>query len=294
MKSDVNPTPRPQYLNTSQPHTRHLSLVTRHPSGFTPTWFAGTILPMLGSLDTHALDIAANLDDVRARIAAACRRAGRNPDEVTLVVVSKTQPMAAIQAALAHGQHDFGENRFEEVASKIALAHELRIDDAIRWHFIGNIQSRKSAQAIGPFALIHAVDRLKIAERLSRDALQAGCVLSVLLEVNVSGEESKHGFSADELRQALPQLAQLAGLRIQGLMTMAPLMDDPQQVRPTFRSLRLLRAELAATTPQVDWRHLSMGMTNDFEVAIEEGATIVRIGTAIFGDYSARNQVSLQ
>ena len=237
---------------------------------------------MLGSPDTRTLDITATLDSIRARIAAACRRAGRNPDEVTLVVVSKTQPMAAIQAALAHGQHDFGENRVEEVLSKVAAAHDLGISDVIRWHFIGNIQSRKSAQAIGPFALLHAVDRLKIAERLSRDALQAGCVLSVLLEVNISGEESKHGFGPDELRQAAPQLAQLAGLRIQGLMTMAPLVDDPQQTRPIFRSLRLLRAELAATTPQVDWRHLSMGMTNDFEVAIEEGATIVRIGTAIF------------
>ncbi len=237
---------------------------------------------MLASLDTHALDIATNLDDVRTRIAAACQRAGRSPKDVTLVAVSKTQPMAAIQAALVHGQHDFGENRFEEVASKIALQRDLGIGDAIRWHFIGNIQSRKSAEAVGAFTLIHAVDRLKIAERLSRDALQAGCVLSVLLEVNVSGEESKHGFSADELRRVVPQLVQLAGLRIQGLMTMAPLMDDPQQARPTFRSLRLLRAELAITTPHVDWRHLSMGMTNDFEVAIEEGATIVRIGTAIF------------
>lgn len=237
---------------------------------------------MFGSLDTRTLDIIANLDSIRERIAAACRRADRSPDEVTLVAVSKTQPMAAIQAALAHGQHDFGENRVEEALSKVAAAHDLGIGDAIRWHFIGNIQSRKSAQTIGPFALIHAVDRLKIAERLSRDALQAGCVLSVLLEVNISGEESKHGFGPEELRQTVPQLAQLEGLRIQGLMTMAPLVDDSQQARPVFRSLRLLRAELAATTRQVDWRHLSMGMTNDFEVAIEEGATLVRIGTAIF------------
>jgi hypothetical protein len=229
------------------------------------------------------LDISANLKRVRARMAAAAQRAGRRVDAVTLVAVSKTEPMTAIQTALAHGQHDFGENRLEELWDKVQQAQSLGLGEQIRWHFIGNIQSRKSHLALGPFTLIHAVDRLKIAERLSRDATQAGCVLSVLLEVNVSGEASKHGFAPDDLRREMAQLAALPALRIQGLMTMAPYVDNPEETRPVFRALAQLRQELATNHPQLDLSHLSMGMTNDFEVAIEEGATIVRIGTAIFG-----------
>lgn len=232
-----------------------------------------------------AAAIAANLDAVRRRMAAAARRAERDPADVMLVAVSKSHPAAAIRAALAHGQHDFGENRFEELHGKaVALEREA---NAIRWHFVGAIQSRKTAQALGaggrPFALVHAVDRVKIADRLDRDAKAAGCVVSVLLEVNVSGEASKHGFTPEELRAALSHLAALGNLRMAGLMTMAPIVDDPEEARPVFRALRELRDELAATRPGAELHHLSMGMTNDFEVAIEEGATIVRVGTAIFG-----------
>jgi pyridoxal phosphate enzyme (YggS family) len=235
-----------------------------------------------------AAAIAANLDAVRRRMAAAAQRAGRNPADATLVAVSKSHPPAAIRAALAHGQRDFGENRFEELHEKAtALAALAGEADAIRWHFIGAIQSRKTAQALRadgkPFALIHAVDRVKIADRIDRDAKAAGCVVSVLLEVNVSGEASKHGFTPDELRAALPHLAALGNLRLAGLMTMAPFVDNPEEARPVFRALRELRDELAATGAGAGLHHLSMGMTNDFEVAIEEGATIVRIGTAIFG-----------
>ena len=189
--------------------------------------------------------------------------------------------MAMIEAAVAAGQRDFGENRLEELWPKVEAAQTAHLD--VTWHFIGTIQSRKTEAAVGPWALIHSVDRAKIAQRLSRDAVSAGQVLKVLLEVNVSGEESKHGFAPAELLAAAADLAALGGIRIVGLMTMAPLVDDPEAARPVFRALRELRDELSGRCPQVTWRHLSMGMTNDFEVAVEEGATIVRVGSAIFG-----------
>lgn len=231
--------------------------------------------------------IAENLAAVHKRIAQAAARAQRSPAEVTLVAVSKTKPFAQIAEAVAAGQRDFGENRLEELWQKVEAAQSAGLD-TIRWHAIGTIQSRKTKLAAGPFALIHSVDRLKIARRLSRDAADAGLELSVLLEVNVSGEESKHGFSPDGLRAALPELLALPHLRYRGLMTMAPFVDDPEETRPYFRQLRALRDDLRGTFPsarhpRATWEHLSMGMTNDFEVAIEEGATIVRIGTAIFG-----------
>jgi pyridoxal phosphate enzyme (YggS family) len=225
--------------------------------------------------------IAANLGAVRQRIAAAAARAERDPADVLLVAVSKTHPLAAIAAAAAAGQRDFGENRLEELWPKVEAARAAGLDAA--WHFIGTIQSRKTGEAVGPWAMIHSVDRAKIAQRLSRDAAAASEVLPVLLEVNVSGEASKHGFAPAELLSIAPQLAALTGIRIEGLMTMAPLADDAEETRPVFRALRLLRDELAVQCPQVAWRHLSMGMTNDFEVAIEEGATIIRVGSAIFG-----------
>lgn len=212
---------------------------------------------------------------------AAALRAGRDPSDVLLVAVSKTHPLAAIEAAVAAGQRHFGENRLEELWPKVQAAQAAGLD--IQWHMIGPIQSRKSREAVGPWALIHSVDRVKIAARLSRDAEAAGQTLPVLLEVNVSGEESKHGFAPQELLDAAPELAALGGIRLEGLMTMAPFVDDPEAARPVFRGLRQLRDQLAAACPQADWRHLSMGMTNDFEVAIEEGATIIRVGSAIFG-----------
>ena len=225
--------------------------------------------------------IAANLADVRRRMSAAAMRAGRDPNDVLLVAVSKTHPLAAVEAAAAAGQRHFGANRLEELWPKVHAAQAAGLD--VLWHLIGTIQSRKSKEAVGPWALIHSVDRLKIAQRLSRDAEAAGLVLPVLLEVNTSGEASKHGFAPQELREQAPALAALPGIRMGGLMTMAAFAEDPEAARPSFRALRQLRDELAAACPQADWRHLSMGMTNDFEVAIEEGATIIRVGSAIFG-----------
>lgn len=228
------------------------------------------------------LSLAARLALVQARVAEAARRAGRDPQTVTLVAVSKTKPFGMIAELAAAGQVDFGENRLEELWEKVGLA-ESQDGTGLRWHAIGTIQSRKSKQAVGPFALVHSVDTRKLAERLSRDATAAGQDVTALLEVNVSGEESKHGFTPDELLAVLPDLLALPGLHLQGLMTMAPLESEAEATRPIFRRLRLLLDEIRERFPQGDWRHLSMGMTNDFEVAIEEGATIVRVGTAIFG-----------
>lgn len=227
-------------------------------------------------------EIAANLADVRARIGAAAERSGRRPDDVLLVAVSKTHPIEDIAAAMAAGQRDFGENRLEELWTKVEQARSLHLD-AIRWHMIGNIQSRKTRDAVGPFVLIHSIDRAKIAARLSRDAEAAGNVMKVLVEVNVSGEASKHGFTPDELLAQAGELLALPGIDVAGLMTMAPFEVEPEATRPVFRALRSLRDRLAEMHPAGDWSELSMGMTNDFEVAIEEGATIVRIGSAIFG-----------
>jgi pyridoxal phosphate enzyme (YggS family) len=226
--------------------------------------------------------IAANLDEVRGRIAAAAKRAGRAPEDVTLVAVSKTHPLEAIEVAYAAGQRDFGENRLHELWEKIEMAQARGLDD-IRWHFIGTIQSRKTKQVIGPIQLIHSVDRVKIANRLSRDAEEAGCVMKVLLEVNISGEESKHGFMPTQLIDTLPEMLALPGIDVWGLMTMAPFTDVETRLRDVFSELRRLRDQLNDQAPGARLQALSMGMTNDFEVAIEEGATLVRIGSAIFG-----------
>lgn len=231
-------------------------------------------------------EIQANLAQVQARMAAAARRVGRSPAEITLVAVSKTKPLAMIQAALAAGQADFGENRLEELNEKMIAARNLGWDEGprpIRWHFIGAIQSRKTDQVIGPLALVHSVDRTKIARRISTAAQAAGVIMPILLEVNVSGEASKSGFSPDELPGAVAEMRGFGGIELRGLMTMAPFVDDPEATRPIFRGLRTLRDDLGVRFPDLALPHLSMGMTNDFEVAVEEGATLVRIGSAIFG-----------
>ena len=236
---------------------------------------------MIGERNVQ-IAVAANLATVRAQIVAAAQRVGRRPEEITLIAVSKTQSMETIAAAYGAGQRDFGENRLEELWPKVDAA-KARGLDAIRWHMMGTIQSRKTGEAVGPFVLIHSVDRTKIAARLSRAAAAAGQVMDILLEVNVSGEASKHGLTQATLLDEAPQLLALPGVRLHGLMTMAPFVDDPEAARPVFRELRQLRDRLTAAHPDADWHHLSMGMSNDFVVAVEEGATLVRVGTAIFG-----------
>ena len=238
--------------------------------------------------------IEANLAQVRECIAAAARRAGRCPDGVTLVAVTKTHAAEVVAAAYQAGLRDLGENRVEEASSKIAAVQE-RIADAhrIRWHMIGHLQRRKARLAVTLFDIIHSVDSLRLAQRIDRLAAESEKTMPVLLEVNVSGEASKYGFdqspaAGPEERAAfladVEQILALPCLRLRGLMTMAPIVTDPEEVRPVFAALRTLRDDLRRRFPEADWHELSMGMTDDFEVAVEEGATMVRIGRAIFGE----------
>jgi PLP dependent protein len=227
-----------------------------------------------------------NIAHIQERIALAAQRAGRDPAEITLVAVSKTHPAQTVAAAAQAGLVDFGENRLEEAGPKMQAVPV----DGLRWHMIGHVQSRKAAEAAAAgFALIHSVDSLKLAQRLSRQAAAAGHIQPILLECNVSGEASKAGFAAqaeERWGQLLPELAAvvaLPGLQVRGVMTMAPLGAEPEAARPYFARLRKLRDYLKINLPQGAWRELSMGMTDDFEVAIGEGATLVRIGRAIFG-----------
>lgn len=240
------------------------------------------------------MTIAENLSLVRASIAAAAQRAGRDPASVTLIAVSKTHPTPALLEAAAAGVQHFGENRVEEATSKIP-AVVAAVSAPLVWHMIGHIQSRKAKDVPPLFDVVHSVDTVRLAEKLAQAALGRGDArpLDVFLEVNVSGEASKSGFAAsgwqqnasvrDALWQEAAQVAALPGLRLRGLMTMAPIVDDVEQARPVFRSLALLRAALADSL-NVPLPDLSMGMTDDYPVAIEEGATFVRIGRAIFGE----------
>lgn len=238
---------------------------------------------------TGVMSIADNLADVRARLAEAAARAGRAREDVTLVAVSKTFPAPAVAEAAAAGQLDFGENRVEEALPKMAEVGDARL----RWHMIGHVQSRKARDVAGPFELVHSVDSVKLARRLNEHAAAAGRRVSILLECNVSGESNKDGFLAADWRRdpavfhALAREVELIlGLshtHVRGLMTMAPVVEAPDQARPYFAALRGLRDALRERFPLADWSQLSMGMTDDFEAAIAEGATIVRIGRAIFG-----------
>ena len=224
--------------------------------------------------------MAANIEHVRSVIAASALRVKRAPDEVTLVAVSKTMPVELVQMAYNLGVTDFGENRVQEALPKIAAFHPL----GLRWHMIGHLQSNKAGKAVEPFYCVHSVDSLHLAQALSRYAGEHGKVLPVLLQVNVSGEASKEGISLAETPELVRQIVDLPDIQVDGLMTIAPLVEDPEMVRPVFRELRNLRDQLRSELPQCSWRHLSMGMTGDYAVAIEEGATIVRIGRAIFGE----------
>lgn len=225
-----------------------------------------------------------NLTRVQDRIAAAAVRAGRDPAAITLVAVSKTQPVEALLTAYELGLRHFGENRVEEAVHKLPAFRQTIGDPAVAFHMIGHLQSRKAADAVARFDRVHSVDSVKLAQRLARFATKP---LPILLEVNVSGEASKYGFAGarrEELLSAIEAIAPLPNLELDGLMTMAPLGDDPEQARPVFIALRALRAEIEARYSAIKLPHLSMGMTDDFEIAIEEGATLVRIGRAIFGE----------
>jgi pyridoxal phosphate enzyme (YggS family) len=237
----------------------------------------------ISSLDQAAL--AERIEEVQARIRAAARRAGRDPAEVTMIAVSKTQTPETVAAAHRAGLRLFGENRVEEAAPKVrAVADLLAPEPPPSWHMIGHLQSRKAAEALPWATMIHSVESEKLARRLSRFCAEQVREMPVLIEVNVSGEASKYGVQPAALADLVNLVAGLPGLRLEGLMTVAPIAADPEDVRPVFAGLRALRDDLAGRYPGLGLPHLSMGMTDDFEVAIEEGATLVRIGRAIFGE----------
>lgn len=222
-----------------------------------------------------------NLDRVTARIAAAANRVGRSPNAVRLVVVGKTQPVDLIADTITAGATIIGENYIQEARTKFdALSHHR-----VQWHFIGHLQSNKAKYAIRMFDLIHTVDTMKLAVEIDNQAGKAGKVQQVLLQVNISGETSKSGVTPEGAVTLAKEMSPLKHLRIQGLMTMPPFFDAPEEARPYFAALRGLRDQIASKgIANVVMTELSMGMTGDFEVAIEEGATMVRIGTALFGE----------
>lgn len=224
-------------------------------------------------------NIKSNVERVRRQVAEAAERAGRDPAEVTIVAVSKTRTVAEIEEAIAAGLTHFGENRVQELKEKWP-----HLQGQATWHLIGTLQTNKAKQALQMADLIHSVDRDAIAAELARLAERRGVPARVLVQVNVSGEASKHGVAPEELIPFLRRISQRGFLQVEGLMTMAPLVSDPEETRPIFRRLRQLADEVRELElPGVSMRHLSMGMSGDFQVAVEEGATLVRIGTAIFG-----------
>lgn len=227
--------------------------------------------------------IASNLSTVRSRIASAARRAGRAPDGVELVAVTKHRESGQIREIIASGQRVLGENRVQEMLGKIDLFDSEPAEPLLEWHLIGHLQTNKAKIVVGRTALIHGVDSLHLAEALERAAERTDATVDILLQVSVSGEESKFGIAPEEIEAVARDLAPFEHVRCLGLMTMAPWEAEPEETRPVFRGLRQALERLReAGHEHLDPRHLSMGMTNDFEVAVEEGATLVRVGTALF------------
>lgn len=229
--------------------------------------------------------IPERIEEIRKKIARACLKAGRDPSEVILLAVSKTFPGGLVREVLEADVHDIGENYIQELLRK---RNELP-DPRIRWHFIGHLQSNKVRSIAGWIHLIHSVDSVKLAAEIDRQARNAGRVIDVLLEVNTTGEKSKFGIQPEETTAMVREMGNLSNISLGGLMTIGPFLPDPEGSRPMFARLRDLRDEVRKL-PQsnVSMKHLSMGMTGDFEVAIEEGATVIRIGTAIFGPRTKR------
>jgi pyridoxal phosphate enzyme (YggS family) len=230
-------------------------------------------------------DIAANLDSVRRRIHAAAHRVGRSPSDISLIAVSKTFGPDLVRAASACGQRVFGENRVQEAVAKQATLGDLPLE----WHLIGHLQSNKARKAVTTFDCIQSVDRLDLLVKLDAAAGEAGVRPRILLQVDLAGEATKHGAARDALDELVRAAASATHLQLTGLMLVPPIPDTPESSRPWFRQLRALRDDLAASVlPDGCLRDLSMGMSHDFEVAVEEGATMVRVGTSIFGhrDYT--------
>jgi PLP dependent protein len=229
------------------------------------------------------MSLLENIASIRQRVAAAAQRAGRRPEEIALMAVTKTHPPERIREAYAAGLRLFGENRVQEFAGKAPALADLA---GAEWHMIGHLQSNKAAKTVELFSAVDSVDSLKLAEKLDTAARALNKQLSVLIEINVGGEAAKSGLSPDsrDLEELLRSAPRFEALDFRGLMTVPPFADDPEQARPCFRALRDLRDTIAARNlPGIRMDVLSMGMSHDFEVAIEEGSTCVRVGTAIFG-----------
>lgn len=221
------------------------------------------------------------IQKIESQIRMAAGKAGRSAGSVRLVAVSKTKPAEMVKKAMEAGQRLFGENYIQEATEKI---EEIGRNGGIEWHFIGHLQSKKAKYATGTFALIHSVDSLKLATEIDKQAAKRGIVQPILIQVNTSGEETKSGTSDEEAIALIREVAKLDHVAIHGLMTMPAFFDDPEGARPYFRQLRLLKERIdALAIPGVMMTELSMGMSGDFEVAIEEGATLIRVGTALFG-----------
>ena len=221
-----------------------------------------------------------NVIEVEKNIQAACDRAGRSREEVRLIAVSKTKPVSDIEEVLTTGILDYGENKVQELSDKYDV-----LPKNIRWHMIGHLQRNKVTYLIGKTVLIHSVDSLRLAEQIEHEAAKADTIMNVLIEVNVAGEESKFGTTCNEAIELVRAVAALKHVKIKGLMTIAPFTDNPEDNRIYFKKLKQLSVDIKSKNiDNVDMDELSMGMTGDYEVAIEEGATMVRVGTGIFGE----------
>lgn len=224
--------------------------------------------------------VVENLAEVEKKICAACERAGRKRDEVTLIAVSKTKPVSMIQELLPGGTRDFGENKVQELCEKYE-----QLPKDIRWHLIGHLQRNKVKYVVDKACLIHSVDSLRLAQAISEEGVKKQVIVPVLIEVNVAGEESKFGVSPEETEELVRKIAELPAIYVQGLMTIAPFVEDPEENRTYFANLKKLCVDIKKKNiDNVSMSVLSMGMTGDYEVAIEEGATMIRVGTGIFGE----------
>ena len=224
--------------------------------------------------------ITENINEVRKNMEEACRVSGRNPEEVSLIAVSKTKPVSMLQEAYDAGCRDFGENKVQEIMDKIA-----RLPSDIRWHMIGHLQTNKVKYIVGKVFLIHSVDSLHLAEAISKEAVKQNTTVNILIEVNVAKEDTKFGTMAEDTVSLVEKIALLPGICVKGLMTIAPYVENPQENRQYFVKLRQLAVDIKSKNiDNVHMDILSMGMTGDYMVAIEEGATYVRVGTGIFGE----------
>lgn len=220
-----------------------------------------------------------NLKQVKENIIEACNRAGRNPDDVKLIAVSKTKPVEMLKEVYDTGMRDFGENYVQELIDKIEV-----MPDDINWNMIGHLQRNKVKYIVGKVSMIHSVDSLRLAEEINKESVKKNVITDILVEVNVAKEENKFGISTDEALEFIKEISVLPAIRVRGFMTSAPFVDDPEENRCYFRQLRQLLVDInEKNIDNISMDVLSMGMTNDYTVAVEEGATMVRVGTAIFG-----------